>query len=311
MNSPIAILCSGQGGQYSGMFDLFAEIPECEPIFAAASVWLGQDPRELVRSAGADLFADHTAQILCCTQALAAWAGLAAAQPARAVIAGYSAGELPAWGCAGAIEVEATLRWAHHRAAVMDAAAPRGTGLAAIVGLSRTKLQPMLRRHGAAIAIIDPNAYVVGGYRSELEACCRDAIEGGATRAFMLPVAVPSHTKLLAAAATAFRGVLHEANPRLPRAGFRLLSGIDGDVVRDIEAGWAKLALQICTQVDWAACLESCRAEGAQLALELGPGRALTHMAEAIFPPGCARATEDFRSIAGLRAWLSRNNDWT
>jgi [acyl-carrier-protein] S-malonyltransferase len=310
MESPVAILCSGQGGQYSGMFDLFAESPECEPIFAAASVWLGQDPRKFVRSAGADLFADHTAQILCCTQALAAWAGLAAAQPTRAVIAGYSAGELPAWGCAGAIEVEATLRLAHCRSAMMDAAAPPGAGLAAIVGLSRTKLEPMLGQHAAAIAIIiDANTYVVGGYRNELEACCREAIDRGATRTLMLPVAVPSHTKLLAAAATAFLGLLPEAHPRLPRAGVRLLSGIDGDVVRDIEAGWAKLALQICTQVDWAACLESCRAEGAQLALELGPGRALTHMAEAVFPPGCARATEDFRSIAGLRAWLSRNNN--
>jgi hypothetical protein len=42
----------------------------------------------------------------------------------------------------------------------------------------------------------------------------------------------------------------------------RLLSGIDGDLVRDIETGCDKLALQICTPVDWAACLESCRAEG-------------------------------------------------
>jgi len=45
------------------------------------------------------------------------------------------------------------------------------------------------------------------------------------------------------------------------------------------------------------------------LALELGPGRALSHMAEALFPVGGARSTEDFRTVAGLRAWLSRSSD--
>jgi [acyl-carrier-protein] S-malonyltransferase len=44
----------------------------------------------------ADLFADFSGQILCCTHALAAWAALGAVLPARAVIAGYSVDELAA-----------------------------------------------------------------------------------------------------------------------------------------------------------------------------------------------------------------------
>src|ERR1700722_6962048 len=82
-----AILCSGQGGQHPAMFDLVGNCPEAEPVFAAAARVLGQDPRRFVREAApADLYSDLSGQILCCTQAVAAWAALGMARPARAGI---------------------------------------------------------------------------------------------------------------------------------------------------------------------------------------------------------------------------------
>src|SRR5258708_37778869 len=126
MRGLVAILCSGQGGQHPAMFDLVANCPEAEPIFAAAAGVLGQDPRRFVREAApADLFSDLSGQILCCTQALAAWAALGTVRPARTVIAGYSVGELAAWGCADALNGSRTLRLAQRRAAAMDLASPR------------------------------------------------------------------------------------------------------------------------------------------------------------------------------------------
>jgi [acyl-carrier-protein] S-malonyltransferase len=290
------------------MFDLVADCPEAEPIFAAAAGTLGQDPRRFVReAAAADLFSDLSGQILCCAQALAAWAALGAARPARAVIAGYSVGELAAWGCAGALDGPGILRLAQRRAALMDAAPPRDGGLAAVVGLRRPTLEPILARHVVSIAIVDDiDSFVVGGPRAGLEAACQEAAARGARRIVRLPVAVPSHTPLLSEATEQFRAVLRTASPRLPRAGYRLLSGIDGDTIHDIETGIDKLARQISTTIDWAACLESCRSAGAEAALELGPGTALTHMAAALFPDGRARAVEEFRTLAGLRAWLQR-----
>ena len=35
MRRPVAILCSGQGGQHAGMFDLLANCPASEPVFIA------------------------------------------------------------------------------------------------------------------------------------------------------------------------------------------------------------------------------------------------------------------------------------
>jgi [acyl-carrier-protein] S-malonyltransferase len=291
------------------MFDLVAECGDAEPVFAAAGQLLGKDPRRLVHEAPPDaLFEDRIGQILCCTQALAVWAGLGDARPERAVIAGLSVGELAAWGCAGALDAAATLRLADRRANIMDRVGPPDGGLAGIIGLRCDSLDQLLLKYGAEVAIInDVDSFVIGGHAAALDACCRDAVASGATRAVRIRVTIPSHTRLLAAAVEPFGEALRETAPRAPDVRYRLLSGIDGDAVWDIEAGCKKLASQICTTVNWAACLEACREAGAELALELGPGTALARMAAPLFPADRVRSAEEFRTLAGLHAWLSRN----
>jgi hypothetical protein len=152
---------------------------------------------------------------------------------------------------------------------------------------------PAWRRHPRPSVIEPPRRLHPGAAR-------------GAKRTFILPVAVPSHTPLLSEATEQFRTLLHEACPRLSRAGYRLLSEIDGDTIYDMETGIDKLARQISTTIDWAACVVSCRSAGAEAVLELGPGTALSHMASALFPNGRARAAEEFRTVAGLHTWLQR-----
>ena len=60
---------------------------------------------------------------------------------------------------------------------------------------------------------------------------------GRPARTVSLRVAVPSHTPLLVEATKQFRTILRESSPRLPSPGYRLLSGIDGDTVHDMETG--------------------------------------------------------------------------
>jgi len=308
MNRSVAILCSGQGDQHAGMFDLLADCVDAEPVFATAAKHLGSDPRRLVREAPTDiLFNNRVAQILCCTQALAAWTALGEARPVRAVIAGYSTGELAAWGCAGMFDVEATIRLAERRATIMDAVAPSDGGLAGVIGLRRDKLDPLLKKYKLEIAIInDIDSFVIGGRVDALDASCQKALASGAKRAVRIRVTVPSHTKLMAAAVEPFAKELREMAPRSPRGSYRLLSGIDGAIIWNLEAGCEKLARQICTPVNWAACLQGCREVGAELVLELGPGTALSRMAAPLFSASRVRSTEEFRTLSGLRTWLSR-----
>ncbi len=304
MNGPVAILCSGQGGQHRDMFAWLGDVPEAAPVFAAATPLLGgTDPRRFVHEADDDaLFANHAGQILCCTQALAAWAMLGEARPPRVVLAGYSVGELAAWGCAGVFAPDAVLRLAAHRARLMDAAAPPDAGLAAIVGLRRPALDQILQANGAELAIVNgEDSVVIGGHAAALEACLVEARRQGAATARRLRVAVPSHTSLLAQASREFAPILAAARPGAVAPGIRLLSGIDGEPVRDLAHGLHKLAAQLSSTVAWSACLGSCRELGAWRILELGPGAALSRMVEQQAP---ARAIEQFRTAEGVHSWL-------
>ncbi len=308
MSGATAILCSGQGGQHRDMFRLVGDVPEAAPVFEAAGRLLdGIDPRRFVQEAAeAALFANRAGQVLCCTQALAAWAMLGDGRPDRVVLAGYSVGELTAWGCAGWFDPAQTLHLAAERAAAMDRATRPGAALAAIVGLRREALEALLRAHAVEVAIVNgTDSFVVGGPGEALEACLAAARQQGATRAGRLRVAVPAHTSLLAGADTAFEAVLVRQTLRAQAAGVRLLSGIDAETMRDPHAGLRKLALQVTTTIDWAACLEACREAGATQFLELGPGGALARMA-AGDAPASARALEQFHTADGVRAWAKQ-----
>ncbi|MEA1833978.1 acyl transferase [Methylobacterium durans] len=302
----LAVLLSGQGGQHPGMFDLTADLPEAEAIFAAAASLLGDDPRALVRAGGPRLHENRAGQILVCTAALAAWILVRDASPARSLVAGYSIGDLAAWGCAGRFAPETVLRLAAARAEAMDAAAAPGQGLAGIRGLPRARIGAMAEARGCHLAILNaPDSVVVGGALPSLETVCTEALAAGAQRAVVLPVHTPSHTPILAGATAAFQGILRSAPAtRPPRGAPRLLSGLDGAPVFEGDAGLEKLGRQISHTIDWATCLEAAREYGATRVLELGPGHALATMARAALPGARIHALEDFRSAAGVAAWL-------
>ena len=308
-----AILCSGQGSQGTGMFDLLADAPEAAHVFETAKAALGgRDPRELVRTVSADeLHADRAGQILCCTQAMAAWAVLSDIVPRPLVVAGYSVGELAAWGVAGLFDTEDVIGLAAKRASAMDDATSQPSGLAAIRGLPRHQLEPLCRAHHCHVAIVNaPDRMLVGGTRRSLEAFIGDAEAHGARHAAKIPVAVASHTPLLQEASERFRHALastHVAD-EVP-SGVRLLSGIDGEAVFDVSAGLDKLALQIRQTVNWAACMDSCRGAGTAKVLELGPGNALVRLMQSVMPGSEVHGLPEFRSMVGLKRWVMADRE--
>jgi [acyl-carrier-protein] S-malonyltransferase len=303
----IAILCSGQGRQHRGMFDLTAQAAAAQAIFDIAAPYFGgTDPRDFVRNASPDmLFGNRVGQLLCCTQALAAWAALGDARPARAVMAGYSVGELAAWGCAGMLAPAAVLALAAQRAQAMDAAAAPGAGLLAVTGLREAALRPMMPDGAAWIAIVnDDDHFVIGGQDAALRAIAAQAAEAGARHVVRLPIAVPSHTPMLQTAAARFAETLATFEVRLPTPGVQVLSGIDSDPVRDIAAGREMLSRQIGATIHWSRCLQRSVETGAVTALELGPGDALSRMAQTREGLRDARALDQFHHLDGARAWL-------
>ena len=188
----------------------------------------------------------------------------------------------------------------------MDEAGGQGTGLAAVMGLDGKKVDSLCQAHGVHVAIVnDENFLVVGGKKDALETMCKEASGAGATKAILLRVAVASHTPLLAEATRKFGERLSQLHlPDQVPPGVRLLSGIDGNAVFDVRDGCRKLAAQISQTFQWSACLDGCRAAGSDTALELGPGHALSSMATQSLPRVRVRGVDDFRTPAGVVAWL-------
>ncbi|SHG59672.1 [acyl-carrier-protein] S-malonyltransferase [Kaistia soli DSM 19436] len=304
---PLAILCSGQAHQGPDMFALTADAPVAQLLFSLASALLGgRDPRRMVLEADATtLQANRTGQILCVLQGLAAAATLADVMPDSFIVAGYSIGELTAWGVAAAIAPADVLRLAAERAELMDAASRPGEGLLALRGLDEVRIAQLATEHDAAVAIVNPGGGVIlGGSANALSALSADAVSAGAYRVVRLPVAVASHTPRLADAARQFR--IDLAGTTIDTRALRrhrLLSGIDGQAVFDPDAGLDKLAAQISRTVHWNACLQACLEAGATAFLELGPGHALAEMAAGAY---CmpARSISEFAAMEGVRAWV-------
>jgi [acyl-carrier-protein] S-malonyltransferase len=290
------------------MFALSGDAPQAAGVFAHTAMLLGgRDPREMVLSAAAAvLHQNRIGQILCTAQPLAAMAAVGEAAPCRFMVAGYSVGEVAAWGVAGLLGPTATLDLVARRAEAMDAASVPGDGLLFVRSLARQVVDDLCRSHDAAVAIVSPaDAYVLGGHGEALDAVAEDAKARGAVRVVRLAVNVASHTPRLAAASTSFRKVLEATSFAAPVPGVRLFSGIDGSAVLDVRSGLDRLAAQISHTVQWASCLEGCVEAGASVFLELGPGRALAEMAASAYPAIPARSLGDFRTLQGVRGWLA------
>jgi len=309
----LAILCPGQGWQNPDMFALTGEAPEASHLFAHGAKLLGgSDPRQYVRTETSEaIHRDRAGQILCTVQALAAAAALRQALPGRIIVAGYSVGEVAAWGVAGLFGMTDTLDLVARRAEAMDAASLSGDGLLFVRGLSRHDVDRLCERHGAAVAIVNPgDAFVLGGGRTALQAIAGEARAMNAARVIELPVEVASHTKRLATASVEFRERLRQISVTFsPTTGARVLSGVDGSPVIRVEIGLDKLAAQISQTVQWASCLQGCMEAGATAFLELGPGRALSKMVAGVYRDVPTRSLEDFKTLQGARLWLARQAD--
>lgn len=307
MKRAVAILCSGQGGQHAGMFSLIADHPDVQDIFREAACLLGADPRDYVRQATDEaLYSNRSGQILCCTLALGI-GGLVARTGARLVCAGYSVGELAAWGIAGCLSPRQVLHLAARRAELMDHVSPTDAGLAGIAGLPDARLRAVVSENGTFIAIRNgPDAAVIGGLRPNLVQAVAEATRMGAATARLLHVAVPSHTPLLGDAVAPLRAVLEGLHPARPSATVRLLSGLDGEPIFRIADGCDRLAAQVGATVRWDACMQACAEADVGCVLETGPGGALARMARAALPDLPVHAAEDFHGADGMLRWIGQ-----
>ncbi len=299
-----AVLCVGQGSQSPEMFDLALAHPRGREVVEAFADAIGFDLVARAR-AGDDLFDNAFAQAALVAASLATWVVLEASLPAPRLFAGYSVGELAAWGCAGAWTASASATVVTRRARAMDADTPPGCGMLAVRGLRHGEVEALA--DGLHVAIVNGVDHVVlAGAGASLHAVSDRLVAHGAS-VRPLDVRVPSHTPILRGASEAFRDALAETPPR--DVAVPVLRGIDGRACRRGADATDALARAISGTIRWDRCEAQMAESGALVLLELGPGNALTRIAAEAEQPFVARSVSDFRSLDRVAAWLLRQLD--
>jgi [acyl-carrier-protein] S-malonyltransferase len=300
----LMILCSGQGRQEAAMLDGLRGYPEAraveDELLAGGVLASGYDD-------ASRMYQNDVAQPLICLYQAMVWAVVQPRLPAPELFAGYSLGELSAYGCAGALAPADVLRLAQARGRLMQAAARAGDGagqaMIAVLGARQQELAGMASRFAAWPAIINgPDHVIYGLPAKETENFIEAAIGAGATRTVRLPVTAAAHTPYMASAASAFEELLRQVACRPVTAA--VLSGVSGQRVFVREQMVAALTRQIRQTIDWQVCMEVAHGHPCRVFLELGPGSSLVNMLRAAFPDVEARSVAEFKDVTAVGKWV-------
>jgi len=261
--------------------DLHDAYPVARRTFEEASEALSRDMAALCfRGTEDELRMTENTQPAIFTVSVAAFRVLAAETGVRpACAAGHSLGEYSALVAAGALPLREAVRTLRLRGRFMQDAVPVGEGaMAAILGLSPGQVEEACRV-GAAFGVVSPANFngggqvVISGDAKAVAAACEAAKAAGAKRALPLPVSAPFHCALMRPAADRLAPELRA----IPQGAFAFpvvanvtaVPYAKGDAVADM------LIRQITAPVRWEESVRAMRAAGADVFLEVGPGKVL------------------------------------
>lgn len=312
MRQRFAILCPGQGRQHPEMFDLLYEDARGSSVLQILQEQLGlasQNQLASLLTKPEQLFANHYAQALIVAAGLASWEGLRASLPAPDLVLGYSVGELTAYAVAGWWSPVTAIETAVQRARYMDdcLAQQPAQGLMAITGMPLAQIRARLPAFDLYVAIeTEADSIIAGGGIDHLR-IAQAQLHAMGVRTTLLPVTVASHTPLMAAAIAPYASWLDGLTWQEPTCS--LIAGVTAQVVRSQQEATATMLRQLTETIHWVSCMDALAEQGITVALELGPGTALSRLLGQRHPYIECRSLADFRTLGGALTWLDRHLD--
>ena len=288
----VAFLFPGQGSQQPGMLHDLPESAETAATLKESSIVLDRDVLELDSEVA--LRSTAAVQLSLLVSGVAFGRALIAEGAAPDMVGGLSVGSFAAAVIADSLEFGFALSLVRLRGELMEEMYPCGYGMAAITGLDETQLRDLVSEVSSPefpvfLANLNaPRQMVVSGAELGLERLLDKARLAGASRAQLLNVQVPSHCRLLEPVADQLDRAFVGVSIRPPK--YIYIGNRGGRPLRDPAAVRRDLVSNVAHAVRWHDATTLMFELGAQLFVELPPGRVLVNLAAASFPEARAIA---------------------
>jgi [acyl-carrier-protein] S-malonyltransferase len=212
---------------------------------------------------------------------------------------------------AGTIGFVDAVRAVKARGRAMQLAVPAGQGaMAAVLALDAAQVAEACQEAAAetglpvaAANLNSPSQTVISGALAAVERASALAKAKGARRAVLLPVSAPFHCALMQPAQEEVARVLAAismTDPRIPVA-----ANVTGGLVTTADAARDALIRQVTGAVRWVECMQSLVAAGADLFIEVGPGKVLCGLLRQIDAGQKSLNVEDPASLEAALAALN------
>ncbi len=300
----VAFVFPGQGTQYAGMGkDLYEKSARAKEILDRMFQSLDFDLKSIMFEGTAeDLKQTKYTQPAIVALSLTLME-LAKEKGLKAdYVAGHSVGEYAAYGAAGILSLEETIRLTAARGQIMNDVSEKVNGtMAAVLGMSAEKIQEVLSEVDGVVEAVnfnEPNQTVIAGERTALEAACVALKAAGARRALPLAVSGPFHSSLMKEAGEKLKEESEKYHFNMTE--IQLVANTTADILKSVEEIKEEIYRQSFGPVYWVKTIEYLMSVGVDTIYEIGPGKVLSGLIKKINKEIVVKNIETLEEIENL-----------
>lgn len=281
MSREISLIFPGQGSQHIGMLDS-SLISKYKDLISNSSDLLKFNITDILSSDEKLNQTSYTQPLLLLTSYIHFLEFAEINSNPLKYVAGHSLGEYTALVASEAINFYDGLELVYKRGNLMESA-PKGL-MAAIIGLEVDAIIDLCahdqNKHNSIVSaanINSPIQTVIAGDPEAVERVCDLAKTGGAKRAIILNVSVPSHCMLMTGPALKFNDCLDTINISKPK--INLIQNFTGNLENTPSKIKSNLINQLTNSVQWTLTMQVIKDSNSVL-VECGPGKVLSGIAK-------------------------------